>query len=67
MKDINGTKYYTKKEMAQMIGCSLGTINARIIATKIDGYYLGHAKHYTTEQVRRIAEYRKTPTTPNND
>lgn len=63
MKEIEGIKYYTKKEMAQMIGCSLGTINARVIATKIDGYYMGNAKHYTTEQVRRIAEYRKQPKT----
>lgn len=61
MKTIDGTNYYTKKEIADMIGCSVGTINARIIATRINGYYLGHAKHYTTEQVRQLAEYRRNP------
>lgn len=61
MKTIDGTNYYSKAEMAGMIGCSIATINARISALKIRGFYLGHAKHYTTEQVRQIAEYRKNP------
>jgi len=63
MKEIDGTKYYTKKEMADMIGCTIATINARVRAAKIGGYYLGHAKHYTAEQVRQIAEYRRNPET----
>lgn len=62
MKTIENVNYYTKTEAAQMIGCSMGTINARVCALKIGGYYLGHAKHYTAEQVKQIAEYRKTPT-----
>ena len=63
MKTIDGTNYYSKTEVADMIGCSVATINARVVAAKIRGYYLGHAKHYTAEQVRQIAEYRKNPNT----
>lgn len=61
MKEINGTKYYSKKEIAAMIGCSVATINARICAAQISGFFLGHAKHYTEEQVQQIAQYRKNP------
>lgn len=65
MKEINGTKYYTKAEIKDMLGCSMGTINARILACKIGGYFLaGHAKYYTSEQVTQIAEYRKNKKTP---
>lgn len=60
MKEINGTKYYSKAEMATIIGCSIATINARILATHTDGVYLGRAKWYTAEQMQRIAEYRIT-------
>lgn len=60
MKEINGIKYYSKQDMAALFGCSMGTINARLIATKIDGIYLGRAKWYTAEQMQRLAEYRNT-------
>lgn len=59
MKQIGEKTYYTKQEAAAMIGCSLNTLNARIVKTKTDGYYMGHAKHYTAEQVRQLAEYRQ--------
>lgn len=60
MKEINGTTYYTKQEIRDMLGCSMGTINARILAAKIKGFYIaGHAKYYTAAQVTQIAEYRK--------
>lgn len=61
MKVINEIQYYSKAEIAQMIGCAPATINARICAAKISGYYLGHAKYYTAEQVQQIAQYRKNP------
>ena len=59
MKEINGTTYYSKTEMADIIGCSMGTINARILALNIDGAYLGRQKWYTAEQMQAIATYRK--------
>lgn len=58
MKTIGETQYYTKQEAADIIGCSINTLNARIVKAKIDGYYMGHAKHYTAEQVQQLAEYR---------
>lgn len=59
-KEINGTTYYTKAEMQKMIGCSMATINKRIAAAKVNGYYIaGHAKWYTAAQVTTIAEYTK--------
>ena len=59
MKEINGTAYYTKTDMQQILGCSMATINNRICAAHIDGYYIcGHSKWYTAEQLKRIAEYR---------
>ena len=61
MKQIGEKTYYSKAEIQQMIGCSIATINARICAAKISGYYLGHAKYYDEEQVKQIAEYRKNP------
>ena len=61
MKQIGETTYYTKQEAAAIIGCSLNTLNARIVKTKTDGYYMGKAKHYTEEQVRKLAEYKATP------
>ena len=64
MKTINGTTYYTKTEIKEMLGCSMQTINARILAAKIEGYYLaGHAKYSTAAQVTQIAEYRKNKKT----
>lgn len=62
MKEIDGIKYYSKAEIADMIGCTLATINARVSAGKIRGYYLGHKMHYTIEQVRQIAQYRRNST-----
>lgn len=62
MKQIGEKTYYTKQEAAAMIGCSVNTLNARIVKTKTDGYYMGHAKHYTAEQVRQLAEYRRGST-----
>lgn len=60
MKEINGTQYYTKADMRQILGCSMATINKRIGAMKIEGYYIaGHAKWYTADALQRIAEYRK--------
>jgi hypothetical protein len=58
MKQIGETTYYTKQEAAAIIGCSVNTLNARIVKTKTDGYYLGRSKHYTAEQVRSLAEYK---------
>lgn len=63
MKTIDGINYYTKQEAAAIIGCSVNTLNVRIIKAKVDGYYMGHAKHYTEEQVRQLAEYRKPRST----
>lgn len=60
MKEINGTQYYSKTEMADIIGCSMGTINARILKLSIDGAYLGRQKWYTGEQMQAIATYRIT-------
>ena len=60
MKEINGTTYYTKAEMQQILGCSMATLNKRICAAKIVGYYIaGHAKWYTADALKQIAEYRK--------
>lgn len=57
-KEINGTTYYTKAEIQQILGCSMATINKRIGAAKIAGYYIaGHAKYYTAAQLTQIAEY----------
>lgn len=58
MKEINGTKYYSKAEMSDIIGCSIATINARILAQGIDGAYLGRRKWYTADQMQAIATYR---------
>ena len=58
MKEINGIKYYSKAEMSEIIGCSIATINARILALSIDGAYLGRRKWYTEEQMQAIATYR---------
>lgn len=66
MKQIGETTYYTKQEAAAMIGCSINTLNARIVKTKTDGYYMGHAKHYTEEQVKALAEYRRNPANEQN-
>lgn len=58
MKEINGTTYYNKAEMQQILGCSMATINKRIAALKINGFYIsGHAKWYTAAQLTQIAEY----------
>jgi hypothetical protein len=59
MKEINGTKYYSKPEMAEIIGCSIATINARILALSIAGAYLGRRKWYTADEMEAIATYRK--------
>lgn len=61
MKDINGTIYYTKADIKDIMGCSMATINKRICAAKIEGYHIaGHAKWYTAAQLKQIAEYRST-------
>ncbi len=59
MKEINETKYYSKAEMAEIIGCSIGTINARLLTLKIAGAYLGRQKWYTADEMQAIATYRK--------
>ena len=58
MKTIANTKYYSKQEAADLIGLSLSQLNARIVATRVDGYRLGKAKHYTEEQIKTLAEYK---------
>jgi hypothetical protein len=63
MKEINGTEYYSKAEMSEIIGCSIATINARILALSIAGAYLGRRKWYTADEMEAIATYRK----PHND
>lgn len=64
MKTINGINYYTKQEIAEMIGCAFATISVRISKLGLEGYYLGKCKHFTEEQVKQIAEYRATPKQP---
>ena len=59
MKEINSTKYYSKAEMSEIIGCSIATINARILALNIRGAYLGRRKWYTADEMQTIATYRK--------
>lgn len=59
MKTIANTKYYNKQEAAALIGVSVSQLNARIVATRVDGYRLGKAKHYTEDQIKTLAEYRK--------
>lgn len=61
MKTIANTNYYTKVEAAQMIGISVSNLNARIIATRVDGYHFGRCKYYTEDQIKTLAEYRKNP------
>lgn len=59
MKEINGVTYYSKADIQKILGCSMATINKRVIAAGISGYYIaGHAKYYTAEQLTKIAEYR---------
>lgn len=60
MKVINNVEYYSKAEMSEIIGCSMATINARILKLSIDGAYLGRRKWYTGEQMQAIATYRIT-------
>ena len=62
MKTIANTNYYNKQEAAEIIGVSVANLNARIVATRVDGYRLGKAKHYTEEQIKTLAEYRKPAT-----
>lgn len=58
MKTLCNTNYYTKVEAAGLIGVSLSTLNARILATRVDGYRFGRYKYYTEEQVKTLAEYK---------
>ena len=60
MKTIANTNYYNKQEAAALIGVSVSNLNARIVATRVDGYRFGRSKHYTEEQIKTLAEYRKT-------
>lgn len=60
MKTIANTKYYNKQEAAALIGVSVSNLNARIVATRVDGYRFGRSKHYTEEQIKALAEYRKS-------
>lgn len=59
MKTIANTKYYNKQEAAALIGVSVSQLNARIVATRVDGYRFGKAKHYTEEQIKTLAEYKR--------
>lgn len=59
MKTICNTNYYNKQEAAARIGVSISNLNARIVATRVDGYRFGRSKHYTEEQIKTLAEYRK--------
>lgn len=59
MKQIAKTKYYNKQEAADLIGISISQLNARIVATRVDGYRFGKAKHYTEEQIKALAEYKR--------
>lgn len=59
MKEINGHTYYSKKEMAEIFGCTIATINMRVLALDIQGIYLGRTKYYTADEMQRIAEYRR--------
>lgn len=59
MKTIGTTNYYSKEEVAALIGCSINTINVRICAAKVHGSYFGRHKYYTEDQIKIIAEYRK--------
>jgi len=61
MKVIANTKYYNKQEAAALIGVSVSSLNARIVATRVDGYRFGKAKHYTEEQIKPLAEYKPHP------
>lgn len=60
MKTIANTKYYNKQEAADLIGLSVSQLNARIVATRVDGYRFGKAKHYTEEQIKTLAEYKRS-------
>lgn len=59
MKTIANTNYYNKQEAAALIGVSVSQLNARIVATRVDGYRFGKAKHYTEEQIKTLAEYKR--------
>lgn len=63
MKTINNINYYSKQEIADMVGCAFATISVRISKLGLQGYYMGRSKYFTEEQVKAIAEYRNTPTT----
>ena len=58
MITIGKTNYYSKAEIAQRLQCSLSTISNRIVQCKVQGYYFGHTKHYTEDQIKTIAESR---------
>lgn len=56
MIQIEKTKYYNKEEIAERLHCTLPTINNKIVRSKVQGYYFGHKKHYTEEQIKILAE-----------
>ena len=58
MIQIEKTKYYNKEEIAARLHCTLPTINNKIVRSKVQGYYFGHKKHYTEEQIKILAEVR---------
>jgi len=57
MKTIGDTNYYSKAEIAEQFGCAVNTISTRISNAKIRGYYFGHTKYFTMEQIQQILEH----------
>ena len=52
---IEKTKYYSKREICTRLGCCLATLNNKITAAGIDGYYFGRFKYYTEAQIAQLA------------
>lgn len=57
MKEINGTKYYSKAEAIAMLGCSLNTLNKKVSQMHLTGFRFGRTMHYTEAQIAQILEY----------
>lgn len=57
MREVNGIKYYDKKEAAAMLGCSINTLNTKISRMHLTGFRFGRTMHYTEAQIAQILKF----------
>lgn len=60
LKEIDGKKYYSTKELSKLTGKSIGSISMKLTRDKTIGILINHFRYFSQEDIEKLKETKCT-------